>query len=443
MHHQELGEKRCMIKCLELTHEWTHEEVDIIQGSGNSFVNRFYEAGLVVDKNFVAQKGLQAKFIKQKYKKHLFRNHRGLEDFLHEAKRRGFEKARKRVEGWKKRESRRSKTFGSEELRPSSSRPSLRGNRSGSLGSLATECKKRRNDHQGQEGALSKSMSALDYSQALKTCRPTLEGTKSASMPTVVEKKDYSSALKRCSPEGTKEDKPSESLLKDIVARRERVAKAMGSMAALSSSLSSLPTLDSSTDSAPRRPGRCLSMCSEASEANSSSGSIASALKSSLSPDKPKETNMSPKKRVSWRPVLDSSSPLTIESMAAKPIELKAEEPNDRGSPPLRRVMTDPESERDGSDSDDGPALKRNNTDEPPTTARRNPRARRNFSEAKPRPPRSNSKRNVVARTKSLSSDTRGEGVPPLSPARRQSFSRSRRGADGCTNPRRTMANAA
>lgn len=82
LHHQVLTEKRCSIKCLECVHEWTQPEMDVVTKSGNALTNSIYEAELLLQKEEIAKEGMQTNFIKQKYKRHSFRDEELLEKFL-------------------------------------------------------------------------------------------------------------------------------------------------------------------------------------------------------------------------------------------------------------------------------------------------------------------------------------------------------------------------
>ncbi|CAB9509605.1 ArfGAP with dual PH domains [Seminavis robusta] len=76
-HHFELGTKRCRIKYAKMQHEWTPEDITILQESGNDHVNSIWEATLTqqdFDKQLVLsnkekEKKRRAKFIRHKYKK--------------------------------------------------------------------------------------------------------------------------------------------------------------------------------------------------------------------------------------------------------------------------------------------------------------------------------------------------------------------------------------
>ncbi|CAB9509221.1 GAP domain, ANK repeat and PH domain-containing protein 2 [Seminavis robusta] len=78
-HHFELGDKRCHIKYLKMTHEWAIVDIQTLENTGNAFVNATYEANLTsFDKTFVhpseeVECTRRAKFIKNKYKKRKFR----------------------------------------------------------------------------------------------------------------------------------------------------------------------------------------------------------------------------------------------------------------------------------------------------------------------------------------------------------------------------------
>jgi len=76
-HHFELGEKRCMIKYLKMAHEWTIEDIEKLEISGNAKINEIFEAKLTkedFDKQLVLEEEEEedtrrSKFIKHKYKK--------------------------------------------------------------------------------------------------------------------------------------------------------------------------------------------------------------------------------------------------------------------------------------------------------------------------------------------------------------------------------------
>ncbi|CAB9509603.1 expressed unknown protein [Seminavis robusta] len=77
LHHQELGSKRCKIIYAKVRHEWSTENIAVLDRSGNSMVNGIYEATLTskdFDKAMVLpdeneESKRRAKFIKNKYKK--------------------------------------------------------------------------------------------------------------------------------------------------------------------------------------------------------------------------------------------------------------------------------------------------------------------------------------------------------------------------------------
>lgn len=93
-HHNELGAKRCKLKCLECFHEWTHQEADIVLTSGNTLVNAIYESNLhsmgdfdkdvVVTDDAEVEDNRRSKFIKNKYKKAKYRNDAALQKTLEE-----------------------------------------------------------------------------------------------------------------------------------------------------------------------------------------------------------------------------------------------------------------------------------------------------------------------------------------------------------------------
>lgn len=76
-HYFELGDKRCSIKYLKMAHEWTMEDLTILEASANDMVNRVYEGSLIekdFDKSLVLgdeekEDERRSKFIKHKYKK--------------------------------------------------------------------------------------------------------------------------------------------------------------------------------------------------------------------------------------------------------------------------------------------------------------------------------------------------------------------------------------
>ncbi|CAB9506454.1 Stromal membrane-associated protein 2 [Seminavis robusta] len=76
-HNFELGDQQCKIKYSKMIHEWTLENIETLEKTGNSVVNKRYEAKLTTkdfDKNLilpVAEKEWKrrAKFIKNKYEK--------------------------------------------------------------------------------------------------------------------------------------------------------------------------------------------------------------------------------------------------------------------------------------------------------------------------------------------------------------------------------------
>jgi Putative GTPase activating protein for Arf len=85
-HHIELGKRYCSMKYVKYSHELTPVDMDILERSGNSLVNKYYEAKLTTDlfdKELVdwdkeKEANRRAKFIKNKYKKVKYRNHKGL-----------------------------------------------------------------------------------------------------------------------------------------------------------------------------------------------------------------------------------------------------------------------------------------------------------------------------------------------------------------------------
>ena len=79
-HYFELGRKRCTIKSWAMEHEWTLKDVEIMERSGNAYVNKSFEALLTKDmfrKKLVLEDEdeedeRRSKFIRNKYKKHLY-----------------------------------------------------------------------------------------------------------------------------------------------------------------------------------------------------------------------------------------------------------------------------------------------------------------------------------------------------------------------------------
>ncbi|CAB9509222.1 Stromal membrane-associated protein 2 [Seminavis robusta] len=75
-HHFKLGSKRCLIKYLKMAHEWSMKDIEILEFTGNDFVNRIYERNLTkrdfeksyVDPDDEAEEKRRSKFIKHKYK---------------------------------------------------------------------------------------------------------------------------------------------------------------------------------------------------------------------------------------------------------------------------------------------------------------------------------------------------------------------------------------
>ena len=77
-HYFELGERRCRVKYLKMAHEWTMEDIEILEESGNKMVNTVFEANLTkddFDKSLVLidseeeEDERRTRFIKHKYKK--------------------------------------------------------------------------------------------------------------------------------------------------------------------------------------------------------------------------------------------------------------------------------------------------------------------------------------------------------------------------------------
>ncbi|CAB9509220.1 expressed unknown protein [Seminavis robusta] len=76
-HYFELGKKRCMIKSLKMVHEWTMEDVQTLEYSGNAFVNNIFEGNLTYE-DYIKTEVLKdedeefdqrGRFIKNKYKR--------------------------------------------------------------------------------------------------------------------------------------------------------------------------------------------------------------------------------------------------------------------------------------------------------------------------------------------------------------------------------------
>ena len=77
-HYFELGERRCRVKYLKMAHEWTMEDIEVLEESGNTMVNSVFEANLTkddFDKSLVLvdneeeEDERRTRFIKHKYKK--------------------------------------------------------------------------------------------------------------------------------------------------------------------------------------------------------------------------------------------------------------------------------------------------------------------------------------------------------------------------------------
>ena len=74
-HHFELGGELCSLKYMKYAHEWSDEELDCVEQSGNRMVNHCYEAGKMkfekMEINYVKEEEdeRRGKFIKSKYVK--------------------------------------------------------------------------------------------------------------------------------------------------------------------------------------------------------------------------------------------------------------------------------------------------------------------------------------------------------------------------------------
>jgi Putative GTPase activating protein for Arf len=81
-HHFELGDKRCHIHYLKMVHEFSLQDVETLEQTGNAVVNRVFEGKLtkdIFDKDLVLEEEEQederrSSYIRRKYKKHQYKD---------------------------------------------------------------------------------------------------------------------------------------------------------------------------------------------------------------------------------------------------------------------------------------------------------------------------------------------------------------------------------